>query len=72
MTNRVVSFVHDPAEALASYSTRSEAGDSVTMPDELDNMSSAEVVDIFAANARRWREDYESRLEAIQKQLSGE
>jgi hypothetical protein len=72
MTNRVVSFVHDPAEALASYSTRSEAGDSVTMPDELDNLSSSEVVDIFAANARRWREDYESRLEAIQKQLTGE
>lgn len=72
MTNRVVSFVHDPAEALASYSTRSEAGDSVTMPDELDNMSSSEVVDIFAANARRWREEYESRLEAIQKQFTGE
>lgn len=72
MTNRVVSFVHDPAEALAPYSTRSEAGDSVTMPDELDNMSSTDVVDFFAASARRWREDYESRLEAIQKQLSGE
>jgi len=72
MTNRVVSFVHDPTEGITSYSTRSEAGDSVTMPDELDNMSSVEVVDLFASSSRRWREDYESRLEAIQKQLSGE
>jgi hypothetical protein len=38
MTNRVVSFVYDPAEALAPYLTRSEAGDCGTMPDELDMM----------------------------------
>jgi len=68
LTNRVVSFVH-PIENVIACS-RSEAGDSVTMPDELDNLS--DVVDLFATSARRWREDYESRLEAIQKQLSGE
>ena len=64
----MVSFVH-PIENVIACS-RSEVGDIVTMPDELDNLS--DVVDLFVTSTRHWREDYELHLEAIQKQLSSE
>ena len=40
------------------------------MPDELDNLS--EVADTFATSARVWREEYEARLDALQKRWSNE
>lgn len=63
LANPVVSFTSSdvfsvPPEILG-------AGDSITMPDELDNIS--DIADVFNDRARRWREDYEKRLEAIQK-----
>lgn len=42
-------------------------GDSITMPDELDNFS--DVADAFSNSARAWREEYEARLDAIHKRL---
>jgi hypothetical protein len=45
-----------------------EAGDSITMPDELDNLS--EVAESFSTNSRLWREEYEARLDALQKRLN--
>jgi hypothetical protein len=45
--------------------------DTITMPDdELDNLS--EVTDTFASSARRWRDEYEARLDAIQKRMTNE
>jgi len=73
ITNRVVQFVY-PAESFNPVS--GDAGDSVTMPDsvtmqdEFDNLS--DVADVFATSSRRWREDYESRLDSIQKRWGGE
>ena len=64
----MISFVH-PIENVIACSN-SEAGDSVTMPDELDNLS--DVVDLFVTSAQCWREDDESLLEAIKIQLSSE
>ena len=81
LTNRVVSFVNSPdepenmegAQVVFSGSTiggisRGEA-DSLTMPDEFDNLSDIDTA--FASTSARWREEYEARLDAIQKRLSG-
>lgn len=68
LANRVVSFV-SPDEIFQA-SGYSEAGDSVTIPDELDNLS--DMVDTFASGATRWREEYEARLDAIQKRWASE
>jgi hypothetical protein len=63
LANHVVSFTSNdvfsvPPEILG-------ATDSITIPDELDNIS--DVADVFADRARLWREDYEKRLESLQK-----
>jgi|AntRauTorckE5430_2_1112549.scaffolds.fasta_scaffold12249_1 hypothetical protein len=63
MANRVVSFTS--AQVFSGPPEISEAGDSITMPDELDNLS--DVADEFANRARIWRDEYEARLDAIQK-----
>jgi len=69
LANPVVSFTSSdvfsvPPEILG-------AGDSITMPDELDNIS--DIADVFADRAlRHWREDYEKRLEALQKRWGAE
>ena len=68
LANRVVSFTSN--EVFNVPPEISEAGDSITMPDELDNLS--DVADIFADRARTWRDDYEARLDSIQKRWSGE
>ena len=68
ITNRVVSFTSN--EVLALPPEISEAGDSITMPDELDNLS--DVADVLADRGRLWRDEYEARLDAIQKRLNGE
>jgi len=69
LSNRVVSFTS--SEILAdTIPAISEAGDSITMPDELDNLS--DVADAFASSSRLWREEYESRLDAIQKKWGGD
>ena len=68
LANRVVSFTSN--EVLNVPPEISEAGDSITMPDELDNLS--DVADVFADRARMWRDDYEARLDSIQKRWSGE
>jgi hypothetical protein len=45
--------------------------DSITMPDaELDNLS--EVAVTLASSARGWRDEYEARLDAIQKRMTSE
>jgi hypothetical protein len=67
-TNRVVSFTSN--EVLNLPPDISEAGDSITMPDELDNLS--DVADALADRGRLWRDEYESRLDAIQKRFDGE
>jgi hypothetical protein len=68
LANRVVSFTTD-LTSLPPYHEE-EAGDSITVPDELDNFS--EVADTFATSARAWREEYEARLDALQKRWSTE
>ena len=66
LSNRVVTF--DVVMANQHAQSMNEAGDSITIPDELDNLS--EVADTFAASSRVWREEYEARLDALQKRLS--
>jgi hypothetical protein len=66
--NRVVSFTSD--QVFSVPPEISEAGDSITMPDELDNLS--DVADEFANRARLWRDEYEARLDAIQKRWGAE
>ena len=68
LANRVVSFTSN--EVFSVPPEISEAGDSITMPDELDNLS--DVADTFADRARLWRDEYEARLDAIQKRWNGE
>ena len=73
LANRVVSFTADiqpPHNVLAVDGDGGGAGDSITMPDELDNLS--EVADTFATSSRMWREEYESRLDALQKRWSAD
>ena len=74
MANRVVSFT---ASGLTDSQSgvglppqmENEGGDSITMPDELDNVS--DIADAFSNSARVWREEYEARLDAIHKRLGG-
>uniref|UniRef100_A0A7S1Y5W4 Uncharacterized protein n=1 Tax=Grammatophora oceanica TaxID=210454 RepID=A0A7S1Y5W4_9STRA len=67
LANRVVSF----DVMMQPHQPSGEAGgDSITMPDELDNLS--EVADTFAASARLWRDEYEARLDALQKRWNAE
>jgi len=68
MSNRVVSFTS--AQVFSVPPEISEAGDSITMPDEFDNLSDA--ADEFANRARIWRDEYEARLDAIQKRFSAD
>lgn len=71
MANRVVSFTtNDLAAGSRSAPQMQEhdgGGDSITMPDELDNFS--DIADAFSNSSRSWREEYEARLDAIQKRL---
>jgi hypothetical protein len=72
LANRVVSFTTDLLQNQHAV-VNNENCDSITMPDEpdeLDNLS--EVADTFAASARTWREEYEARLEALQKRMVNE
>lgn len=68
LANRVVSFTS--SEVFSVPPEINEAGDSITVPEELDNLS--DVADAFADRARLWRDEYEARLDAIQKRWSGE
>jgi len=70
MANRVVSFTSNEVFSGSIPPEITEGGDSITMPDELDNLS--DVADAFADRARMWREEYESRLDAIQKKWGGD
>mmetsp|Transcript_5307 Transcript_5307/g.8949 ORF Transcript_5307/g.8949 Transcript_5307/m.8949 type:complete len:1163 (+) Transcript_5307:181-3669(+) len=65
LANRVVSFV--AAERSVPPQENDGGGDSITMPDDLDNLS--DIADAFSNSARAWREEYESRLDAIHKRL---
>lgn len=73
MANRVVSFTTNDLAVGTQSSTlpmqEHDGGgcDSITMPDELDNFS--DVADAFSSSSRAWREEYEARLDAIQKRL---
>lgn len=70
MANRVVSFTTNDLAAGAQSTPPQEndgGGDSITMPDELDNVS--DIADAFSNSARVWREEYEARLDAIHKRL---
>lgn len=74
LTNRVVSFVSDEPSSLFPPTVSNEVLDStsmtdtLTLPDEIDNLS--DIVDAFAASSNRWREEYEARLDSIQKRFS--
>lgn len=69
LANRVVSFTtHDLVEEqMVPLQENDGGGDSITMPDELDNFS--DIADAFSNSARVWREEYEARLDAIHKRL---
>lgn len=72
MADRVVSFTSTSDQQLAGDQQHPQqendgGGDSITMPDELDNLS--DIADAFSNSARAWREEYESRLDAIQKRM---
>ena len=69
LADRVVSFTPD-LTTFPEPPYGVEATDSITMPDELDNIS--EVADTFANSARAWREEYEARLDALHKRWSNE
>jgi len=49
------------------YNEPGGANDSITMPDELDNLSQSELADSLVTSVRLWREEYEARLDALQK-----
>lgn len=63
--NRVVQFTSD--QVFSVPPEISEGGDSITMPDELDNF---DVAEDFSNRARAWRMEYEARLDAIQKRFN--
>ena len=69
LANRVVSFTTNDlvAERSVPRQENDGGGDSITMPDDLDNLS--DIADAFSNSARAWREEYESRLDAIHKRL---
>lgn len=73
LANRVVSFttndlnVTEEENQLAPHLENDGGGDSITMPDELDNFS--DIADTFSNSARAWREEYEARLDAVLKRL---
>lgn len=72
LANRLVSFTTELSEILDEAHPYAEgARDSITMPDELDNLSEG-VSDTFPSGARLWREEYEARLEALQKRWATE
>lgn len=58
LANRLVQFTTAPAEL-------ADGADEVTVPEELDNLS--DVAETFARSANQWREEYEARLDAVQK-----
>ena len=68
LANRVVSFSSDLLQN--PHHNVTENCDSITMPDELDNLS--EVADVIASSARAWRDEYEARLDALQKRWANE
>lgn len=72
MADRVVSFTTNDLVAGTQLAPEQQendgGGDSITMPDDFDNFS--DIADSFSANARNWREEYESRLDAVQKRFS--
>jgi hypothetical protein len=71
MANRVVSFTTNVldmgAQSAPPMQENDGGGDSITMPDELDNFS--DIADAFSNSARVWREEYEARLDDIHKRL---
>jgi hypothetical protein len=69
MANRVVTFT---ADVLEPQYVGDGGGDSITMPDELDNDLSEVVLDSFANSSKLWREEYEARLDALQKKWRSE
>jgi len=78
LANRVVSFTANDVFHVSTTTSQpsmyaySEAGDSITMPDELDGDNLSDVADTFASSSRLWREEYEARLDAIQKRWGAE
>ena len=63
LANRLVQFTTAPVEP-------ADGADEVTVPDELDNFS--DVAETFARSANQWREEYEARLDAVQKRYGGQ
>ena len=64
LANRLVQFTTAPA------SEPTDGADEVTVPEELDNVS--DVAETFARSANQWREEYEARLDAIQKRYGND
>lgn len=65
--NLVVGF--DDIIASQQAQSMNETGDSVTMPDQFDNLS--EVADAFATNSRLWGGDYEEKLDTLDMKWGG-
>jgi len=63
LADRLVQFTTAPVEP-------ADGADEVTVPDELDNLS--DVAETFARSANQWREEYEARLDAVQKRYGGQ
>ena len=55
------------AGGVQEASPQEEEDGSLTLPDELDTFS--DIADAFSASSRQWREEYEARLDAIQKRM---
>lgn len=64
LANRLVQFTTAPA------AEPTDGADEVTVPEELDNVS--DVAETFARSANQWREEYEARLDAIQKRYGND
>lgn len=63
LANRLVQFTTAPVEP-------TDGADEVTVPEELDNVS--DVAETFARSANQWREEYEARLDALQKRYGND
>ena len=70
--NRVVSFTtHDLTASQLPHGQEIDGGaDSITMPDELDVDNLSDVAEQVAQSSRVWRNEYESRLRALERNFN--
>jgi hypothetical protein len=69
LANRVVTFTTDSFPNQQQAAITVADSDSITMPDVLDNLSLSDAV---ASAPDTWRQEYEARLDALQKRYVNE